>query len=80
MHFRKIEFPCDASTHCGRFLRWYDGYAEFTRRYILNVLFGRDSVFREITFWYNNMPGDISDREDVIDRILFFVTRLFRDG
>ena len=33
----------------------------------------KGSVFRQFTFFYNKKSGNISDREDVIDRIISFV-------
>ena len=55
------------------FLKWNDGYAVFKRLYLLHVLLARDSVFSHFTHWYNNVSGEISDLEDVVDRIISFV-------
>ena len=55
------------------FLQWNDSYAEFKRQYLLIVLMAKESVFRQFTFFYNKKSGNISDREDVIDRIVSFV-------
>ena len=55
------------------FLQWNDSDAEFKRQYLLSVLMAKESVFRQFTFFYNKKSGNISAREDVIDRIIFFV-------
>ena len=61
------------------FLKWNDGHAVFKRLYLLHVLLARDSVFCEFTRWYNSMSGEISDLEDVFDRIISFVTWIRSD-
>ena len=55
------------------FIHWIDGDAEFKIQYLLGVLMSNGSVFRQFTFFYNKKSGNISDREDVIDRIISFV-------
>ena len=55
------------------FLQWNDSQAVFIRRYLLNVLLAKESVFRQFTYFYNSKKGNISSREDVLDRILEFV-------
>ena len=55
------------------FLQWNDSYAEFKRQYLLIVLMAKESVFRQFTFFYNKESGNISEREDVIERIVSFV-------
>ena len=55
------------------FIHWNDSDAEFKRQYLLSVLMTKGSVFRQFTFFYNKKSCNISDREDVIDRIISFV-------
>ena len=55
------------------FIQWNDSHAVFRRRYLLNVLLAKESEFRQFTYFYNNKKGNISSREDVLDRILCFV-------
>ena len=55
------------------FRQWNDSHTKFKRHYLLNVLLARDSVFRQFTFFYNKKRGNLSAREDVIDRIVCFV-------
>ena len=61
------------------FIKWKDGYAEFKRLYLMCVLLSGASVFTLFTQWHNPISGGISDMEDVIDRILLFVTGIDRD-
>ena len=55
------------------FLQWNNIYAEFKRRYLRNVLLARESVFCQVTYFSNKTCGNMSDLEDVTDRILSFV-------
>ena len=55
------------------FLQWYDSCAEFKRQYLWIVLMANESVFRQFTLFYNKESGNISEREDVIERIVSFV-------
>ena len=74
MHLRKafhlLEMPLQL---VDSFVMWNDSYSEFKRCYLLTVLLARESVFRQLTYYYNTTRGNMSDLEDVIDRILSFV-------
>ena len=73
-HLRKTAHLSERPLHIvATFLHWNDSYAEFKRQYLLIVLMAKESVFRQFTFFYNKESGNISDREDVIDRIVSFV-------
>ena len=53
-----------------------DVYADFTRKYLRVMLLGppsHPSQFRRLTYGANGMAGNISQCEDVIDRVLEFV-------
>ena len=62
------------------FFKWKDGYAVFKRLYLLNILLANGSVFCQFTHWYNSASGEICDLEDVIDRIISFVTGVRREA
>ena len=63
----------------GSFLKWNDGYAVFSRLYVLHVLFTKGPVFCKFTHWYNRGSREISNLEDVIDRIISFVIGIRSD-
>ena len=54
-------------------VHWNDPAAEFRRQYFRNVLLTSGSDFRLSTYFYNGIPGNISQSEDVIDLVLSFV-------
>ena len=73
MHFCKAcHLPEMLLQLVASFFQWNDSYAEFKRCYLLNVLLARESVFCQLTYFSNKTCGNISDLEDVIDRILSF--------
>ena len=73
-HLRKASHLSERPLHIvATFFHWNDSDAEFKRQYLLSVLMTKGSVFRQFTFFYNKKSGNISDREDVIDRIVSFV-------
>ena len=73
-HLRKASYLSARALHIvATFIHWNDSDAEFKRQYLLSVLMTKGSVFRQFTFFYNKKSGNISDLEDVIDRIVSFV-------
>ena len=73
-HLRNASHLSETPLHLvSTFIHWNDSDAEFKRQYLLSVLMTKGSVFRQFTFFYNKKSGNISDREDVIDRIISFV-------
>ena len=73
-HLRKASHLSERPLHIvATFLHSNDSDAEFKRHYLLIVLMAKESVFRQFTFFYNKKSGNISDREDVIDRIVSLV-------
>ena len=73
-HLRNASHLSETPLHLvPTFIHWNDSDAEFKRQYLLSVLMTKGSVFRQFTFFYNKKSGNISDREDVIDRIISFV-------
>ena len=55
------------------YLYWHDPDAEFRRQYLLNKLLTRGSEFRLLTYFHNGIHGNISQCEDIIDKVLLFV-------
>ena len=73
-HLRKASHLSERSLHIvATFLQWNDSDTEFKRQYLLNVLLAKELVFRQFTFFYNKESGNISESEDVIERIVSFV-------
>ena len=54
------------------YLYWHDPDADFRRQYLLNVLLTGPG-FRFLTYFHNGIHSNISQCEDIIDRVLLFV-------
>ena len=80
MHLRIVlQFPELPLLTMVCFIKWKDNYAEFKRLYLMRVLLVGCSVFRQFTQLHNRISGEISDLEDVIDRILLFIMGIYCD-
>ena len=55
------------------FLYWHDPDADFRRQYLLNVLLAVGSGFRFLTYFHSGIHSNISQCEDIIDRVELFV-------
>ena len=55
------------------YVNWNDPAAEFRLQYLLNMLLASGSGFRLLTHFYSGIHGNISQTEDIIDRIVLFV-------
>ena len=55
------------------FLYWHDPDADFRRQYLLNVLLAVGSGFRSLTYFHSGIHSNISQCEDIIDRVVLFV-------
>ena len=49
-----------------------DALGEFNRAVLMHIL-TRHSPFRAFTYFWNGLPGNISQREDILDRIVSFL-------
>ena len=58
------------------FIKLKNSRAEFKRLYLMRVLLAGCSVFSQFTQWHNRISREISELEDVIDRILLFLIGL----
>ena len=55
------------------YVQWNDAKAVFRKRYLWAMLLSSDSVCRQLTYFHNRNLGNLSQYEDVIDRVLAFV-------
>ena len=51
----------------------YDVGRRLQLHYLRCLLLARDSPFKKFTYYWNRMAGNISETEDVLDRILGFL-------
>ena len=50
-----------------------DALGEFNRAVLMHILTRPISPFRAFTYFWNGLPGNISQREDILDRIVSFL-------
>ena len=61
------------------YLYWHDPDADFRRQYLLNVLLTEGYGFRFLTYFNNGIQRNVSQCEDIIDRVLLFVVGNSKD-
>ena len=75
--FETLNLPDTFGQELVRYLQpMHDALANFRGQYLRKMLMGppyAPSKFRLLTYYGNGMAGNISDTEDIIDRVIAFV-------
>ena len=64
-HFRKVShMPESTLNFVFSYIQWNDSQAEFKRQYLLGISMPYGPAFRQFSFIYNKVSGNILDREE----------------